>query len=155
MSQTQTNIRRVPNSGNVIKTDAQARIDGQLALFDLLPIPKGGTNTERFIAFHNANPHVFAALYQLANAARRGGWKRGSIALYYERIRWSWAVRTCGDDYKLANAHRAFYARALMAYDPQLVGFFRLSSQDEPYTPDLAQLGLVQLPAADEVDHAH
>lgn len=139
---TQTTIRRVPNVGEIIKADAQARIDGQLALFDLLPIPKGGTNAERFIAFHNANPHVFSALYHLAINARRAGWKRGSIALYYERIRWSWAVRTNGDDYKLANAHRAFYARALMAYDDELAGFFRLSAQDEPWTPDLTALGL-------------
>jgi len=145
-------IRRVPNAGEVIRADALARIDGQLALFDLLPISKGGTLTERFIAFHNANPHIFRALHQLASATRRDGWRHGSIALYYERLRWSWAVRTNGGDYKLANAHRAFYARALMAYDPQLVGFFRLSAQDEPYTPDLSALGLVQLPGPDAQD---
>lgn len=140
-----TNIRRSPSSDQTIPFDGLAALDGQLALFDLVQPPKGGTNAERFVAFHAANPHIFAALYTIAAAARRSGWRRGSIALYYERLRWSWAVRTNGGDYKLANAHRAFYARALMAYDPALVGFFRLSAQDEPWTPDLAALGLVQL----------
>lgn len=149
-----TQIRRSPSPDQTIPFDGLAALDGQLALFDLIATPKGGTLAERFIAFHTLNPHIFSALHTIAATARRSGWKRGSIALYYERLRWSWAVRTMGGEYKLANAHRAFYARALMAFDPALVGFFRLSMQDEPYTPDLAALNLVQL-RSEGADHAN
>lgn len=114
----------------------------QLDLFDIQSYDTSGDMAARFTSFHLKNPHVFSALHKLSSKAKALGWKKGSINLFFERLRWDYAIKTQGSKYKLCNDHRAFYARVLMAYDPDLEGFFRTRGQSSTYTPDLEALGL-------------
>ena len=100
----------------------------------------------RFEAFHRQNPHVLDAVISLSKRTRDAGRKRGSISQIFEVLRYTYSLRTAGSDYKLANAHRAFYARIVMALHPELSGeekpFFLLSMQRNPYTIDWEALNL-------------
>ncbi len=85
-----------------------------------------GTLSERFDAFHRANPAVYASLKQIALDLVRRGIKRSSIAFCFERLRWLYAIQTSGDVFKLNNNYKPYYARLLMESVPELVGFFEL-----------------------------
>jgi len=78
----------------------------------------------RFEAFHRENPSVFEKLRELALYARRRGAQRLSINLLFERLRWEIQIETRGDDFRLNNNHRPYYARLLMASEPELAGAF-------------------------------
>lgn len=137
-------MRDVPSQQTVSKMEQLETM--QLTLFAIKsPDTQGDSNEERFINFHRANTHVFSALYKLAKAAHNEGWKRGSINLLFERLRWSYALQTKGGKYKLSNSLRAYYARAIMEYDARLKGFFVIKSQDDEYSVDLEKLGLVAM----------
>ena len=127
--------------------DNRSDLHAQITLFEITPTTARGPLEAQFVAFHNANPHVFEACHSLALAMVDNGFRRGSIGLIFERLRWLWAAKTRGDSYKLRNAMRAFYARALMAYDPRLEGFFVTARQrsGERYEPDLDALNLSPL----------
>lgn len=77
-----------------------------------------------FEAYHDANPHVYAALLRFALEARDAGRHRLSINMLFERVRWFTDVEGRGDSFKLNNNWRAYYARLLMAHVPALEGFF-------------------------------
>lgn len=85
----------------------------------------GETITERAAAFHAANPHVYDALKTLSLVMRRRGRNRWSINGAFEVLRWQHALQTNGDEFKLNNNYRAFYARLLMD-EPELAGFFEV-----------------------------
>lgn len=89
----------------------------------------------RFQQFHNANPLVYASIRAIAMKMLASGWKRGSINMIFERLRWEHAIVTRGDAYKLNNSYRAFYARMLMAAEPTLDGFFSVRSQQDEWSP--------------------
>jgi hypothetical protein len=91
--------------------------------------------TQRAQAFHEANPHVFAKLLEIARDLRGRGIQKAGIALLFERLRWLSTVRTEGDRYALNNSYRAWYARELMAQAPDLAGLFdvRESATDPEY----------------------
>jgi len=78
----------------------------------------------RFEQFHAENPHVMAKLREIALAVKRSGKKQFGIAALFERLRWISEFETSNDAYKLNNSLRAPYARALMAQEPDLRGFF-------------------------------
>lgn len=80
-----------------------------------------------FDRFHTANPHVYASLVRLARewVSRFGGRKVGIGALY-EVARWEIALATDDADFKLNNNFRAYYARLIMAQEPELDGLFDL-----------------------------
>ena len=108
-----------------------------LPLFALPPISqpeheRGQTLAERFQAFHQANPHVYAALRGMALAMKRRGMAHYSIKAMWEVLRFQ-AIATHGDAYKLNNDYTAMYARKLMAEVPELDGFFetRKSKADD------------------------
>jgi hypothetical protein len=88
-------------------------------------MPAGATLAERFEAFHNENQHVYMALRRRALAAKEKGVKHYGIAALFEVLRFS-ALMTTGDEWKLNNSYRAFYARKLMAEVPELDGFFEI-----------------------------
>ena len=105
----------------------------------------------RFEAFHRSNPHVLDAIVSLAKRTRDAGRTRGSISQIFEVLRYTYSLRTHGADYKLANAHRAFYARVVMSLHPEFSDdkpFFLLSRQDEPYVIDWEALNLSPLSSA-------
>lgn len=105
----------------------------QLAIFEPLPptveptVRKGATLQERFLAFHEANPHVYRALRQIALNLKRAGHERYSIKGLFEVLRFDYSLRTGSDDgFKLNNNLSALYARKLMREEPELRHFFEV-----------------------------
>lgn len=84
---------------------------------------RGQTLEERFEMFNAANPHVYAELKRMALAAQARGVRHYGIAALFEVMRFS-ALMTTGEEFKLNNSYRAFFARKLMADVPALEGFF-------------------------------
>lgn len=106
----------------------------QRTLFDpeimpLPPIVRAPVNgrlslAEQFMAFHQANPQVYLALRRLALNLAATGRRRGSIKQLFEILRYEYALRTQGDEYKLNNNFHSRYARLLMENEPALRGWF-------------------------------
>jgi hypothetical protein len=99
----------------------------QLSLFAAVVEPEYAremTITERFEAFHAANPHVAALLADMALALRHGGRTHYGIKALVEVLRFQYAVQTRGDAFKINNDFTAHYARLLMREHPELEGFF-------------------------------
>lgn len=90
--------------------------------------PKGDRPSiaDQFVAFHAHNPHVYTALRQLALGLAATGRRRGSINQLFEVLRYEYALRTKGDEYKLNNNYRALYARMLMKNEPGLIDWFEI-----------------------------
>ena len=99
---------------------------------ELLPIelpepgPAGRTIEQRFVEFHDANPHVYQSLVRRAIRLRRSGVTRWGVKGLFEVLRWEYALQTRGDEYKLNNSFTALYARLLMEQEPALDGFFEV-----------------------------
>lgn len=90
------------------------------------------TWTEKFLAFHAANPHVYLALRDLARDWVRQGKTKCGMGLLYNVARWKMSLRTEGEDlFELNDAYQAFYARALMFFEPDLAGLFNLRKAPE------------------------
>lgn len=83
--------------------------------------PYSVENKAKFVAFHRNNPHILALYLRYARELYAAGHKRLSIALITERIRWDSLVTTVSERYKIANAHRAYYARLVSKIDNTLV----------------------------------
>ena len=77
----------------------------------------------RFVAFHEANPHVYEALRHLA-MQEVGYQSKSGIKALFEVLRWQWRNETEGDEYKLNNNFTSRYARMLMDREDELKGFF-------------------------------
>jgi hypothetical protein len=86
---------------------------------------EAATLAERFEQFHAANPHVYAALVRRARRAKARGYRPG-IQCLFELLRWSHGMSTRGDEFLLNNNFAAYYARAIMAHEPDLEGFFEV-----------------------------
>lgn len=98
---------------------------------------EGSSNLERqFLRFHELNPHVYNMIVKIAFELKRRGIKKTGISMIFERMRWLWALQTRGDDYKLNNSYRAFYARKVMAENPELDGMFQTRIQKHKKDPD-------------------
>ena len=83
-----------------------------------------GSIEDQFQAFDEANPKVYDMLKDMALELKRVGVKRWGIAGLFEVLRRDYALKTNGGKFKLNNNYRSHYARALMAREPQLEGFF-------------------------------
>ena len=105
-------------------------------LLDLLPmhqpeLPATATIEERAAAFDAANPHVYREFRRLCFALYERGHKRFGAKLIVEQMRWNWMMRTTdASGFKLNNNNTAYYARKLMANEPELDGVFSLRSHD-------------------------
>ncbi len=87
-------------------------------------------NARAFIAYHRANPEVYAELRDLARKARAAGHRTYSIATLFEVVRWERSLRAASSDgFKLNNNHRAYYARLIMRHERPLRAFFRVREQ--------------------------
>lgn len=75
--------------------------------------------------FHESNPHVFELLEKYTFEAIEAGRNNYSINAIFERIRWHTDIETKGDQFKLSNNHRAYYARHFHKMHPKHDGFFR------------------------------
>lgn len=85
------------------------------------------TIAEKFQEFHSDNPAVYTVLVRLAREwVSRTGRHRLGIKSLCERARWDIAISTSDPDYKINNYFTAYYARLIMAQEPDLVGLFEL-----------------------------
>jgi hypothetical protein len=100
----------------------------QVTLFDEFVDPTPGARSieEAFLAFHKANPWVYAALVRLARELTNRGRTRIGIGMLFEVLRWQWYLRTtdANSDFKLNNNYRSRYARLIMASESDLDGAF-------------------------------
>lgn len=92
---------------------------------------RGLSLEERFRRFHEQNPHIYAALRDLALQLKRRGRRRYGLKSLFEVLRWHHALQTDdpNSDFKLDNNWTAFYARELMDNEPDLDGFFETRTQ--------------------------
>lgn len=81
---------------------------------------------ERFEQFHAANPQVFVHFKRFAWDVKRMGRTRWSADAIIQRIRWFLCVETAGDNFKVNDNFSAYYARLLIAEEPEFDGFFEL-----------------------------
>jgi hypothetical protein len=89
--------------------------------------PKSNPALRQFLEFHEANPHVYEILVRLAREwVRRTGRHRIGVAILWERMRWELSVQTTAEAPKLNNNHRAYYARLIMAQEPDLNALFEI-----------------------------
>jgi len=99
-------------------------MDSLFEMYDI-EVPKTATLEERALAFHEANPKVYQELRRLALTLYYRGHKHFGCKMLIEQMRWNWAERTSDmSGFKLNNSYVAFYARLLMAQEPELVGVF-------------------------------
>lgn len=86
------------------------------------------TLDERFQAYHEAHPEVFAAFKRLATDLLRRGRQHYGAGAIFEVIRYEQALRGGVDDdgFKINNDYRSRYARKLIAEDPRFANFFEL-----------------------------
>jgi len=107
--------------------------DMQPSLFSPIAVPANlapdATLAEQFAAFHAQNAHVYRALVRMARDLHRKGVQRWGIANLVEKLRFDYAVMTDGDEFRLNNNYRAFYARLIMDQEPDLAGFFEVRTQ--------------------------
>lgn len=80
---------------------------------------------KNFVQFHNDNPEIYTELVTMARRLQRRGRRKIGIGMLFEVLRWNYYITTISnDEYKLANAHRAFYVRLIEQEEPDLRGFF-------------------------------
>lgn len=85
-----------------------------------------GASEAAFRAFHEANPHVYRALVELARTAKAQGAAEIGIGMLWEVLRWRLFFETTDRNFKLNNNHRSRYARLIMAQEPDLAGIFEV-----------------------------
>lgn len=78
----------------------------------------------RFAEYHHTNPHVYAALVELAREWKAAGNQVCSMDLLFNRLRWDFGLRGDGDQFALNNSYRSRYSRLIEANEHDLVGFF-------------------------------
>lgn len=79
---------------------------------------------QKGIEYDQINPHVFELFKKYSRIALEAGRDQYSANAIFERIRWHTDIETKGEEFKISNNYRAFYARKLMAEDPAYKGFF-------------------------------
>jgi hypothetical protein len=87
-----------------------------------------------FDRFHSDNPKVYETLVRLAREwVNRFGSHKLGIATLYETARWQITLATNDAEFRLNNNWRSYYARLIMAQEPDLAGLFdlRASKADE------------------------
>jgi hypothetical protein len=80
---------------------------------------------ENFVKFAAENPHVYKLIKKFTYQTIAAGRDSYSINGVFERVRWHTDIETVGEDYKINNNHRPYYARAFMYDHPEYDGFFR------------------------------
>jgi len=84
------------------------------------------TIREAFIRFQRENPHIERELVRMCREARASGANRIGIGMLFEVMRWNHVLATGGDDFKLNNNYRSYYARLIMHRYPDLKDIFEL-----------------------------
>src|SRR5262245_21337076 len=87
---------------------------------------------DSFRRFHADNPHVYRQLVEMAVEGRRAGASKIGIGMLFEVLRWRHTLRTGGDEFKLNNNYRSYYARLIMLNNPDLFGIFEIRKLHGP-----------------------
>lgn len=78
-----------------------------------------------FEKFHAQNPKVYDLVDRFTREAIAAGFTNYSMSAIIERVRWHTSVETKSEDgLKIANAHRAYYARLWMRFNKDHGTFF-------------------------------
>lgn len=101
------------------------------------------STAERFEQFHADNPRVYSVLVRLARewVADHGHVTLG-IRMIWEVARWELIKATRSADFKLNDHYTGYYARLIMACEPDLDGLFELRASEadewiERYRPQV------------------
>lgn len=78
----------------------------------------------RFVEYHHANPHVYAAIVRMFREWKAAGHERIGIGMVFEVLRWQHGLRAAGDQFAVNNSMRSRYARLVMANEADLAGIF-------------------------------
>lgn len=74
-------------------------------------------NLKECIAYHKANPQIYAMFKRFTNEAIRSKRPRYSSKMIIERIRWETMIKA-EHGYKISNCMTAFYSRLWMLENP-------------------------------------
>ena len=99
------------------------------ALFDATYLTAPSEAEQAFTRFHEANPSVYTELVTMAHELHGAGRDRIGVGMLFEILRWQRWREYPGDDFKLNNNYRAWYARLIMQEEPELDGIFQLREQ--------------------------
>jgi hypothetical protein len=83
----------------------------------------------RFVEFHRANPKVYAALEAKCLALFEQGRTRIGVAELVEDLRYDQSLKTAGDQFKINNSFRSFYARLLIYHHSKLASVIGIREQ--------------------------
>lgn len=96
---------------------------------------------EAFKKFHAANPRIWTLFEQFTLLSIAKGRRHYACNAVFERIRWHVDIDTVGEEVKLNNNYRAYYARMFEAKHPDQAGFFfkrkRVSEEKSAYADDI------------------
>jgi hypothetical protein len=86
---------------------------------------------QRAAEFHLHNAQVYDLLVHYARVLHGRGHRRVGIELLWNRMRWDWLIRTerLGDEFKLNQNFKAWYARQIMEREPDLADVFETRSR--------------------------
>lgn len=116
---------------------------GQTPVVEQLALPFGEeqlTTAEQFARFDRDNTRVYELLARFARQwIEQTGGKRIGIGALFERLRWEVVLTTSDPDFKLNNNYRPFYARKLMAQEPDLAGLFEVRKSEADATTGLVR----------------
>lgn len=76
-----------------------------------------------FAEYNRLNPQVWVWFDRLVRYTISKGCKHTSAYLIFEQIRWETGVETQGDEWKVNNNHRPYYARLWMDMNPEYEGY--------------------------------
>jgi hypothetical protein len=114
--------------------------DDNFDLFD--PTSRADQIFKRFCEFHVANPRVWELFVRFTRELVDRGFEHYSVDAVIQRIRWHVNIETKGEEVKINDHYRAYYARMFIAKYPQFDGFFelrkRLSADKPAYEEDIA-----------------
>ena len=101
-----------------------------MAIPQLSLLGEPNTCEERFLEFHQENPHVYDRLVAMCRRLTAKGHKKIGIAMLFEVMRWDHMLATSDEPYKLNNNYKAYYARMIMASEADLAGVFNTRNSE-------------------------
>lgn len=82
-------------------------------------------NKEWFEKYDQENPRIYEFFKQYSIKSIRRGFHHLSAEFIFNIIRWETAIMANGEEFKVNNNAKPFYARKFMREHPQYDGFFR------------------------------
>lgn len=88
-----------------------------------------------FVEYDKENPEIYEFFKRYTLKAIERGFKHLSAEFIFCILRWETPISASGDDFKINNNAKPFYARKFMREFPQYEGFFRkrISKADQVY----------------------